>query len=124
MLLFGLPMFGLYTLRGAERQSGSVLRFRPVLATIALVGIGLSILGVMVLAASMGGGAIGEVDGQPGNLGHDDRHRLAAAYRRSPVSVVFLDRGMAAADLRIGFALDHGRRGTFYAGVDRPWSRR
>ena len=55
MLLFGLPMFGLYTLRGAERQSGSVLRFRPVLATIALVGIGLSILGVMVLAASMGG---------------------------------------------------------------------
>ena len=62
MLLFGLPMFGLYTLRGAERQSGSVLRFRPVLATIALVGIGLSILGVMVLAASMGGVPIGEVD--------------------------------------------------------------
>lgn len=62
MLLFGLPMFGLYTLRGAERQSGSVLRFRPVLAAIALVGIGLSILGVMVLAASMGGVPIGEVD--------------------------------------------------------------
>lgn len=62
MLLFGLPMFGLYTLRGAERQSGSVLRFRPFLATVALVGIGLSVLGVMVLAASMGGVTIGEVD--------------------------------------------------------------
>ena len=62
MLLFGLPMFGLYTLRGAERKSGSVLRFRPVLATIALIGIGLSILGMMVLTASMGGVPIGEID--------------------------------------------------------------
>lgn len=62
MLLFGLPMFGLYTLRGAERESGSVLRFRSALATIALIGIALSILGMMVLAASMGGVAIGEID--------------------------------------------------------------
>src|SRR3546814_9999222 len=53
MLLFGLPMFGLYTLRGNERESGSVLRFRSVLASIALAGIGLSILGMMVLAASI-----------------------------------------------------------------------
>src|SRR3546814_1963118 len=53
MLLFGLPMFGLYTLRGTERESGSVLRFRSVLASIALAGIGLSILGMMVLEASM-----------------------------------------------------------------------
>src|SRR3546814_2480143 len=55
MLLFGLPMFGLYTLRGTERESGSVLRFRSVLASIALAGIGLSILAMMVLAASVGG---------------------------------------------------------------------
>jgi putative copper resistance protein D len=61
-LLFGLPMFGLYTLRGAERESSSVLRFRPVLATIAFVGIGLSILGMIVLAASMGGVSVGQVD--------------------------------------------------------------
>lgn len=62
MLLFGLPMFGLYTLRGTERESGSVLRFRSVLATIALAGIGLSILGMMVLAASMGGVPVSQVD--------------------------------------------------------------
>lgn len=62
MLLFGLPMFGLYTLRGTERESGSVLRFRSVLATIALAGIGLSILGMIVLAASMGGVQIDQVD--------------------------------------------------------------
>src|SRR3546814_563986 len=62
MLLFGLPMFGLYTLRGTERESGSVLRFRSVLASIALAGIGLSILGMMVLAASMGGVSVDQVD--------------------------------------------------------------
>lgn len=62
MLLFGLPMFGLYALRGAERVSGSVLRFRPVLATIALAGAGLSVLGLIVLAASMSGVPLGQVD--------------------------------------------------------------
>src|SRR3546814_17878363 len=62
MLLFGLPMFGLYTLRGTERESGSVLRFRFVLASIALAGIGLSILGMRVLAASMGGVSVDQVD--------------------------------------------------------------
>src|SRR3546814_8885910 len=62
MLLFGLPMFGLYTLLGTERESGSVLRFRSVLASIALAGIGLSILGMMVLAASMGGVSVDQVD--------------------------------------------------------------
>src|SRR3546814_13435909 len=55
-------MFGLYTLRGTERESGSVLRFRSVLASIALAGIGLSILGMMVLAASMGGVSVDQVD--------------------------------------------------------------
>ncbi|KAJ8137921.1 hypothetical protein OY671_008865, partial [Metschnikowia pulcherrima] len=54
MPLFGSPMFGLYTLRGAERASGSVSRFRSVLATMALVGVGLSMSDMMVLAASMG----------------------------------------------------------------------
>src|SRR3546814_4905218 len=68
MLLFGLPMFGLYTLRGTERASGSVLRFRSVLATIALAGIVLSILGMMVLAASMGGVPLDQVDRATVNL--------------------------------------------------------
>ncbi|HEX7820202.1 MAG TPA: copper homeostasis membrane protein CopD [Sphingobium sp.] len=68
MLLFGLPMFGLYTLRGTERASGSVLRFRSVLATIALAGIGLSILAMIALAASMGGVAIDQVDRATVNL--------------------------------------------------------
>ncbi|MGW8205253.1 copper homeostasis membrane protein CopD (plasmid) [Sphingomonas bisphenolicum] len=68
MLLFGLPMFGLYTLRGTERASGSVLRFRPVLATIALAGIVLSILGMIALAASMGGVPVDQVDRATVNL--------------------------------------------------------
>lgn len=68
MLLFGLPMFGLYSLRGAERASGSVLRFRSILATTALAGVGLSMLGMMVLAASMGGLPINQVDHATVNL--------------------------------------------------------
>ena len=68
MLLFGLPMFGLYTLRGGERASGSVLRFRSVLATTALAGVGLSMLGMMVRAASISGLPINQVDRATVNL--------------------------------------------------------
>ena len=62
MLVFGLPMFGLYSFRGAERRSGSVLPFRSILCAATLTAIMLSILGLMVLAASMSGVEIAAVD--------------------------------------------------------------
>jgi len=55
MLLFGLPLFGIYALRGEERISGTALKFAPLLASMSLIGILLSIVGMLVLAKSMSG---------------------------------------------------------------------
>lgn len=62
MLMFGLPLFGIYTFRGIERATCSVLPFRPLLVTGAIAGIALSAFAMMVLAASMAGVGLGEVD--------------------------------------------------------------
>lgn len=62
MLLLGLPAFGLYALRGAERASGAVLAFRRWSGALALIGIGLSALALVLLAASMSGVAFADVD--------------------------------------------------------------
>ncbi|PMZ59394.1 copper resistance protein CopD, partial [Pseudomonas sp. GW247-3R2A] len=43
MLLLGLPLFGLYSLKGRERVSGAVLPFRLMLAGTAALGVLLSI---------------------------------------------------------------------------------
>lgn len=55
MLLFGLAAFGLYGLRGRERRSGEVLPFAGFLATTALVGVLLSMAGMLCMAWSMSG---------------------------------------------------------------------
>lgn len=62
MLLFGVPLFGLYALRGPERASGSVLPFRRLIGPLALAGLFLSILSLLLLAAAMSGVAPTEVD--------------------------------------------------------------
>lgn len=62
MVLFGLPLFGLYALRGTERETGSVLPFRSLLVAGAIVGIALSAIAMLVLAASMSGERLGEID--------------------------------------------------------------
>lgn len=62
MLLLGLPGFGLYALRGAERVSGTVLPFRRWLGLLAAIGVVLSALSLMLLAASMSGVAPVDVD--------------------------------------------------------------
>lgn len=62
MLLLGLPAFGLYALRGAERASGAVLAFRRWIGALALIGVVLSALALMLLAASMSGTALADVD--------------------------------------------------------------
>ena len=62
MLLMGLPTFGLYALRGAERVSGSVLPFRRLIGLLALAGVALSALALMMMAAAMSGAPLTDVD--------------------------------------------------------------
>ena len=55
MLLLGLPLFGLYSLKGPERVSGAVLPFRLMLAGTAALGLLLSIASMVVMASAMSG---------------------------------------------------------------------
>ncbi|MBA5955888.1 copper homeostasis membrane protein CopD [Pseudomonas lactis] len=55
MLLFGLAVFGLYSLRGKERASGTVLHFGSLLPGIAAVGILLSLAAFVVMTKNMSG---------------------------------------------------------------------
>lgn len=60
MLLFGLPLFGLYSLNGAERQS--VLPFRALTGGLAVLGLALSALGIAAMTAVMAGVALSDID--------------------------------------------------------------
>ena len=60
MLLFGLPLFGLYALNNVERQT--VLPFRALVAGLALLGLALSVLSIAAITASMNGVALSLVD--------------------------------------------------------------
>ena len=62
MLLFGLPLFGLYALRGTERLLSSVLPLRALIFWLAASAIGLSIVSIIAMTASMAGVPLGEVD--------------------------------------------------------------
>jgi len=55
MMLFGLALFGLYSLRGAERRSGAVLPFRLLLSATALIGLLLSVVSIALMAKAMSG---------------------------------------------------------------------
>ena len=55
MLLFGLAIFGLYSLRGKERVSGAVLNFESLLFGTAVVGVVLSLAAMLLLAKAMSG---------------------------------------------------------------------
>ncbi|MGB6213669.1 copper homeostasis membrane protein CopD [Pseudomonas mandelii] len=55
MLLLGLPLFGLYSLKGRERVSDAVLPFRLMLAGTAALGLLLSIASMVVMASAMSG---------------------------------------------------------------------
>ncbi|WP_223547830.1 copper homeostasis membrane protein CopD [Pseudomonas sp. A-B-19] len=55
MLLFGVALFGLYSLEGRERRSGSVLPFRGLLAVFAGLGALLSSAGMVLMASTMSG---------------------------------------------------------------------
>ncbi|AKF47416.1 putative copper resistance protein D [Pseudomonas syringae] len=55
MLLFGLAVFGLYSLRGKERVSGAVLHFGWILPSTAAIGMLLSIAAFVVMTSNMSG---------------------------------------------------------------------
>ena len=52
MLVFGLPLFALYTVPG-KRNEGSAVASRLALSALSVVGAGLSMLGLLLIAASM-----------------------------------------------------------------------
>ena len=62
MLLFGLPLFGLYALRGVERMRSAVLPLRALVCWLAVSAIALSILSIVAMTASMAGVSLAEVD--------------------------------------------------------------
>lgn len=55
MLLFGLALFGLYSLKGQERISGRVLPFRGVCVWASVLGVLLSIASIVVMTSAMSG---------------------------------------------------------------------
>lgn len=61
-LAFGLPLFGLYALRGAERRSRALVPIALLVVLLGGVGLVLSVFGFALLAASMGGTSIGTID--------------------------------------------------------------
>lgn len=62
MLLFGLPLFGLYGLKSAERLRSNVLPLRAIVIGLSATGIALSVLSIFAMTASMAGVALLEVD--------------------------------------------------------------
>jgi putative copper resistance protein D len=62
MALFGLPLFGLYGLKGAERSLDGLRALRLLYAAAAVGGLLLSGLAILALTASMLGVPLGEVD--------------------------------------------------------------
>jgi len=55
MLLFGLALFGLYSLKGKERADGAVLNFGSLLVGTAVIGILLSMTAMLLMAKTMSG---------------------------------------------------------------------
>lgn len=55
MLLFGLPLFALYALRGAERAQVNILPLRALTFWLSATGIALSLLSITAMTASMSG---------------------------------------------------------------------
>lgn len=55
MLLFGVALFGLYSLEGRERVSGAVLPFRSMLAGTTALGVLMSVASMVLMASAMSG---------------------------------------------------------------------
>lgn len=62
MLLFGLPLFGLYSLDATERQQDAVFPFRSFIVCLSVLGVVLSLLSITAMTASMMGVQLNAVD--------------------------------------------------------------
>lgn len=69
MLVVGLPLFWLYTLRGAEQRAGSNVISSIAMAVLSLAGVALSVLGLLLLAAAMSDVPVSQID-------HETLHAL------------------------------------------------
>ena len=97
MLLFGLPLFGLYSLRRAERQS--VLPFRALIAGLAVLGLALSALGIAAMTAAMAGVPLTGID----------RETLSMVITQTSIGTAWQVR-IAALLMTLGFAWAAGQR--------------
>ena len=95
MLLFGLPLFGLYALRGAERLHGKVLPLRALAIWLSLTALGLSVLSIIAMTASMAGVALTEIDRASVNMmisetpmGYAWQTRIAALLMTLTIAIV------------------------------------
>jgi putative copper resistance protein D len=61
-LLFGLSLFGLHGLRGAERHDRRLIPFSPCLGWLAAIGLAASAFGFVAMAAAMAGTGLSQVD--------------------------------------------------------------
>jgi copper resistance protein D len=94
MLLFGLPLFGLYALKADGR---GILPFRAIFGSLAFAAILLSLLSIVAMTASMAGVSLGEVD----------RDSLLMMIAETPMGIAWVVR-MAA--LTCGLIIAIGRR--------------
>ena len=62
MLLFGLPLFAIYALKGVERLQRNILPLRPLTCWLSISGFALSMLSIAAMTASMMGVPLFEVD--------------------------------------------------------------
>ena len=115
MLLFGLPLFGLYALKGAERLHGNVLPLRALAICLSVMALGLSVISIIAMTASMAGVSLLEVDRASVNMmisetpmGSAWQARIAALFltlyiaiamggRKTPVWLVLVSLGSGAA---------------------------
>lgn len=68
MLLFGLPLFALYALRGSERLQPSILAVATLTRWLAVSGVLLSVISITAMTASMAGVQLLEVDIESVNI--------------------------------------------------------
>jgi putative copper resistance protein D len=61
-LLFGLPLFGLYGLRGEEQRNRGLLPLLPRVAAMSIAGIILSAIGFVAMAATMAGTGLRQIE--------------------------------------------------------------
>ena len=98
MLLFGLPLFGFYALRGAERLHSNVLPLRALVIWLAAAGVVLSVLSIFAMTASMAGVALLEVD----------RASVSMMISETPMGKAWVVR-MAALFVSLSIAIVMGR---------------